>query len=762
MRVFTAFSVVYIFGLCLPAYAARETSQLPFTLTKTKEDGVSLVKCTAVEGNATTTLAFDGKVMWEGEEGVQCSSAYLYFDGNSPKLLLVNYQDENGKGSVVYRYKDGNSWRNHSQSSHESMLRDLKEAAKKKGTKSTSDSSTLDVTMPDEDYFDVSEKVAGELKTYTYTPKGNAAVNLVTCGTYDVARLNTGEKFKSGVLHLKNSRSPLFYLVVDKHGSNEKRYYGRENGAWTTFSKEDFDSQLAEMKQTSVGYVLDISKDPESSKVVVSRESSKNLKNKRYNPKANVRVTSLVDGHTQIWSADGNEKIVGATLSTRDDCPALFQVQIETSSGDLRKYFKGQDGAWATITKKAFNDAMEKMIEGTSGVILGLANTDKTKIKVSEKNVEGVTKKDYSAKSGQSIVSVVDGPNDIWSSDSGDLESVYEYFRSGHPRLLHLVTKASRSDGNKYFKKLGGKWESVTRDEFNKTHEAMKQGPGLHSLDISQDDHGAGVVGVSKSTMETGATQKIFEVSEEAEITAVTDGSQDLWAAEDSEKCVGVTVHSKDDLTVLSLDVKDDEGRFTTRNYEKSGDKWTEVDENEYSEKLDDLADLPESDQDGSSLRGGGYRFTINIASDMSGDRVSVVHPTSSNPYMVVNALAGTVVTRVTDGKKNVWQRRNKESCLTAAFFLKDGEPLLAKLLIRDGINISTQYFKKSDRWHPTDQRSYQKTVDELSGGEGGEYGDDEDDGEDDEDDGEDEDSFLTVSVYSIIPIVLVAFGTIF
>lgn len=748
MRIVAALSVVYICGLCIPVSATGASDQSPFTLSLQKEDGVSVVKCRAVEGHATATLAFDGIQIWNGEQGDECSSAVLYFDGdNHPKLLQVDYVNASRKPCTLYRYNDRSTWKNIDKSGHNSMLDTLKSEAKKRGPQSTSDPSTLDITKPEEDYLDVTEQVAGELKTYTYTPKGGVAISMITCGTYTIARLNTGENFKSGVLYLKNNRSPLFYLVASKPGGTDRRYFGRVNGAWQTFSREKFEDQLAEMKQNSVGYILDISRAPESSKVVMTTDNSNGLRNNRYQPKSNVQVNSIVDGHIQIWNSDGDGYLIGGTLSTKEDSPSLLQVQIQTLSTTQRKYFKKQDGAWTSLTKTSFTAAMDQMTTGASGVILGLANVDKTKIKIVETTRDGITKKTYSSKNNKPIVAIVDGSNDIWlDSNEETFDSVHEYFRSGHPKLLHLNLVTS-SGGNKsrHFKKCGGRWNTVGKNDFDQSLEDMKKGPGLNSLDISQPKRRGSAVNVTETAMGTGALQKIFEIDDDADITSVSEDSRDIWSASANEKCVGATLHSKSGTTILSLDLRDGE-RFFNRNYEKENDLWREVDESTYTEKLDEIADLPDSGQDGSTLRGNTCRFTINPSINMSKDRVSVSHPTESHPYMTVNALAGTLVTRVTDGRKTVWQRRQNEQCLTASFFMKGREPLLAKLVIKDGLNTVTQYFKKTDNiWSPTNLSGYQECIREHAGGE-----------PDDEYD-EDEDAFLTSSMYSIVPLVIIA-----
>ncbi|EKX72115.1 signal peptide containing protein [Theileria equi strain WA] len=97
-----------------------------FTVLESLEGNVPVLKLKTKEGVTTNKLTFGKETVWEDKKKL-CSSALLYMDKGRPTLAVIKTRSSSGTKSTVYKYYDGNKWRDDKEGTHKTRLKKLKE-----------------------------------------------------------------------------------------------------------------------------------------------------------------------------------------------------------------------------------------------------------------------------------------------------------------------------------------------------------------------------------------------------------------------------------------------------------------------------------------------------------------------------------------------------------------------------------------------------------------------------------------------------------
>ncbi|AFZ79869.1 hypothetical protein BEWA_027180 [Theileria equi strain WA] len=158
MRIIAILWTVYLVGVCNcgdsdgketlkgaekqnpPEHTHPETSLTSkvdgslFDIEESEEDTVKVLKLTP-KGEKVTKVNYDDKQIWSGKARFSKSSnlveALIYFDGDIPAFVTIKAV-KGGKESTVYRYHDGNKWKNGNENKHKKKLKELRDTAKPK------------------------------------------------------------------------------------------------------------------------------------------------------------------------------------------------------------------------------------------------------------------------------------------------------------------------------------------------------------------------------------------------------------------------------------------------------------------------------------------------------------------------------------------------------------------------------------------------------------------------------------------------------
>ncbi|EKX72245.1 signal peptide containing protein [Theileria equi strain WA] len=111
------------------SYFASKVDTSLFYIEEAEEDTVKFLKLTVKYGVKATELKYDEKQIWSSTwmVGSPCSSALLYMDKGRPTLAVIKTRSSSGTKSTVYKYYDGNKWRDTKEDDHKEKLAELKE-----------------------------------------------------------------------------------------------------------------------------------------------------------------------------------------------------------------------------------------------------------------------------------------------------------------------------------------------------------------------------------------------------------------------------------------------------------------------------------------------------------------------------------------------------------------------------------------------------------------------------------------------------------
>lgn len=111
----------------LGPFASKVDSAL-FNVEDSKKDGVTLLRCTAKEGQSPVKFFYDGKELWNRGNTVVLTLVLVYFKDGQPHLVMVSGKDKNaGNGYTFFRYKDDKGkWKDGDETTHKKKLDELK------------------------------------------------------------------------------------------------------------------------------------------------------------------------------------------------------------------------------------------------------------------------------------------------------------------------------------------------------------------------------------------------------------------------------------------------------------------------------------------------------------------------------------------------------------------------------------------------------------------------------------------------------------
>ncbi|EKX72094.1 signal peptide containing protein [Theileria equi strain WA] len=212
-----------------------------FNVEESLEGNVPVLKLTSKKNAKATKLTFDGQTVWEDDNKL-CLSAVSYLDEGKPTMTAIKAKGvKGGANFTLYRYHDGNEWKDGKEEDHKKKLEDLKERCKP--------GETLDLSNPDTSKLDVHTENAYGVSLKEYTPKSAFHISSLTDGDKELWKASgDGQKCKLVESYSKGALE-LLYLETSESTGTKFNYFEKTDGKWKDITEKDFNSKFKEIAQ---------------------------------------------------------------------------------------------------------------------------------------------------------------------------------------------------------------------------------------------------------------------------------------------------------------------------------------------------------------------------------------------------------------------------------------------------------------------------------------------------------------------------------
>ncbi|AFZ79747.1 hypothetical protein BEWA_025960 [Theileria equi strain WA] len=466
----------------------------------------------------------------------------------------------------------------------------------------------------DSTLFDV-EEAEEDVKILKLTPK----IDKVTKVKYDEKQIWSGKvrigkssNLVEALIYFNEENPALAIISTDK---NSKVYRYLDGSKWKNGKEGTHKSKLEALKNKykhALPATLDLS-NPDQSKVHIGDRSGNGLSQATYTPKDTSKITTVVDGEAQLWTASGYEKCLLVESYAKNTTKVIY-LEVE-SSGTKSRYFEKLDGAWNELKKDQFYEKAKALI-GESGkdISLNISHPNRLLCKSFDYTFAGNSMKLMVPNKGVSVSKLMNSTEEVYTLSSGEAFQYTKTYlnKDGNPELVLLVTKMSGASKEYYLELQNGKW--VSCNDKDAKMRSLRD-PADYISDFELD------FSLANSTNECsifeaellGVTTKHFFPKPGHLVKKVKDGSGLLWSSSKpiytsgtigrhdgyfDDYCLSCIIYKHGTEEILEMIVVENSSRWY-KFFEKNGEEWKGIVKTPFNEKLDDLRAVdPEVPQD--------------------------------------------------------------------------------------------------------------------------------------------------------------------
>ncbi|EKX72251.1 hypothetical protein BEWA_047150 [Theileria equi strain WA] len=396
---------------------------------------------------------------------------------------------------------------------------------------------------------------------------------------------------------------------------------------------------------------LDLSS-PDESKVDV-KNNDDGINSKRYFPKKDVKVTSVVDGELPIWTASEKDHFLSAEVSSKGES-SLVMVYFASGWDLNRNYFEKNNGGWTSIDE---NTHKSKLNDLKNGVTSQSAKDAPKEEPTEPKKVSTETPQDVSTPVSQSTEQVVTNPLSLGSSS-----------RRGSTTNT-TSTQGLDSDTKAYLDRYNDKLYG----SFEYHHD------GLHTKLIVPHD---GVV-----------------------VTQLLESESMIWTGQPGETFGYAKAYlNKDGAPELVLVAKRDNSGTKYTYYSRSKVLvWSECDN--FGDKMDNLRAPVKATE----------TFVLDVSVSQSVPECSIIKTRLFGVQTKLHFTnPGHLAKEVVNGKETIWKGSRDDKCSACYLYLKDNEPLLVFLVIESNGGKVSKYLERNEEWKGIEKTPFNEKLDEL------------------------------------------------
>ncbi|EKX73800.1 hypothetical protein BEWA_038370 [Theileria equi strain WA] len=239
-------------------------------------------------------------------------------------------------------------------------------------------------------------------------------------------------------------------------------------------------------------FSFDVS-NPDRVKTTLTSKKYSGIEHDQYSVDEEYTVTEVRDGGTTIRKITEGEKCTAIDLYSKGDEKFLV---VWVFSGTLQLLrFEKNGTEWNPITKKDFDNKLSEISPEASqdadayqSTSLNIANPDKSKVDVSEREEHGVTYKTYSLNDNVYVSSIVENKLIILTSGGGKKLKSAQYHFYDRYAFLTVDSIDLGSPTSEYFRKENGKWVPIEKEKYDrKLKELLEQAADVAKR-VARDD----------------------------------------------------------------------------------------------------------------------------------------------------------------------------------------------------------------------------------------------------------------------------------
>ncbi|EKX72744.1 hypothetical protein BEWA_013030 [Theileria equi strain WA] len=496
-----------------------------FDVRESNSNGVFYLTCTPRSGVVATKLVYGGETIWDGGRR-PLSSALIYFKGDKPEVVTLQYK-ENGKDRTLFLHYNGEEWE-HNKKEHERKLNALKgrplqvtQPAEPKGASlkvhqvptppKPTEPVTLNLANPDQSKVHIGDRSGNGIKSKNYSPKDTFHISSVMEGKVEVWNVVDPNTKCKLVRVYANSDIEVLYLDIDCNGNPISRYFEKQNGKWNSINKIDFDRKVKSMKvenikdenppepEEPVSPFLD---KVDSSLFHVEEAEEDGVKVLKLKAKEGVTANKLTYGSDVVWE-DKKKTCLSAILYMDGEKPTLAVLETRNKNNKQNKVYRYHNGKeWKNDNEGEHNSKLSALKKKCKTVItptpspanttkpvtsqanapkpttpfkLDITNPDRTKIIIKDVNGNGLPYREYVAKGGYHISSVLDGKVNLWIAPQGQQCIAVKSFIQDAVTIIAIFIKEGETRRRKCIEKAGGRWKDIDGQTFEEKLKAIRE-----------------------------------------------------------------------------------------------------------------------------------------------------------------------------------------------------------------------------------------------------------------------------------------------
>ncbi|EKX72215.1 hypothetical protein BEWA_046790 [Theileria equi strain WA] len=487
--------------------------------------------------------------------------------------------------------------------------------------------------------------------------------------------------------------------------------FEKEAGEWKAIGAEEFDLKHAGMRAGSRALpkspVLDIGN--------IDDKIASNYENllggalqKSFLPLESF-FSKVVDGKETVWDGSGDKECSMALYKSRNGV-ASFTLQVvgKGSKAEFR-YFKNEGSGWVVINAKEAKVLDEEIMgvakqKAKEPVTLDLSSVNTQDIFVDQEALNDVEDTLYLPRNGKAITKIVDAEVAIWNSESGQICTAAFYSYKDDVVVLELHVRSDTGYSFRHFGKLGGEWQSIEREEYNRLYdeilgnedeiddlsdEAIEEVLKEYEIIKSAPGKVLNVIDPNETEFEVlehkykNASYHSYTPKDDSYISSVLYGSETMWTAKEGDKCTSIVAYVTSDHVLVKLEMTNDS---KSTYYENVSGEWKVIDGSNFSKKATAMM----------STDGLSYLLNLDLATP---DLENIVVYEASDrgfDYTKFYPVSSSFISSISDSDIPVWKASSGSECTVVESFSNWVSNILYISVFKSGY-VQHQYFEKVD-----------------------------------------------------------------
>eukprot|EP00375_Theileria_parva_P004019 XP_766706.1 hypothetical protein [Theileria parva strain Muguga] len=308
------------------------------------------------------------------------------------------------------------------------------------------------------------------------------------------------------------------------------------------------------------------------------------------------------------------------------------------------------------------------------------------------------------------IAEVRDSNGNIWRSDKSIASTRVTTFKKDS-RLLHIhsVTTSGKHLTH-YFYRSGRVWNEVDSKYFYDEFDVARlesSAVGVHTLYLNdRNSHRRVIWNHADTRYGAYAPASGMRLDKVCDVNWGHMCVKSVWSRRKNEYLLFSSVYPRDKPTLVYL-VLSDGFEITEQYYEKIGviGRWTQIEREKFVSKVFDHVDLTSLD--------------LDVGVDFENVNKEKVYTSSFGIERTVHIAyprPGTTISAVTVGELIIWKSTSFDKCDYACLITAPEVPLLAYLLLTDGLDRRIEYFLNQNKlWIPIEKSTFYQHLTQLN-----------------------------------------------